>query len=67
MIHDIPDFDVAAAAGGINRAVAVDVEIESDKEGYVRVEFAKGDKKGNEKHRDPRVCGIEVLPDGRSL
>ena len=32
-------------------------------------EFARrlGDKKGNEKHRDPRVCGIEVLPDGRSL
>lgn len=59
----LPDFDVAAAAGGINRAVAVDVKIESDKEGYVRVEFAKGDKKGNEKHRDPRVCGIEVLPD----
>ena len=57
----LPDFDVAAAAGGINRAVAVDVEVESDAQGHVRVEFAKGEKKGGERHRDPRVCGIEVL------
>ena len=57
----LPDFDVAAAAGGINRAVAVDVEVESDAHGHVRVEFAKGEKKGGERHRDPRVCGIEVL------
>ena len=62
----LPDFDVAAAAGGINRAVAVDVELESDAQGHVRVEFAQGEKKGGEKHRDPRVCGIEVLDMGAS-
>ena len=58
----LPDFDVAAAAGGINRAVAVDVKVASDAEGHVKVELSKGEKKGGEKHRDPRVCGIEVLP-----
>ncbi len=58
----LPDFDVAAAAGGINRACVVDVDVTSDTQGHVKVEFAKGDKKGDEKHRDPRVCGLEVLP-----
>ena len=58
----LPDFDVGEAAGGINRACVVDVRVESDAEGHVKVEFAKGEKKGSERHRDPRVCGIEVLP-----
>jgi len=60
----LPDFDVGAAAGGINRACVVDVEVSSDERGHVKVEFDKGEKKGGEKHRDPRVCGIEVLPVG---
>ena len=58
----LPDFDVAAACGGINRAAAVDVEIESDADGRVKIEFVQGRKKGTEKHRDPRVCGFEILP-----
>ena len=58
----LPDLDVGAVCGGINRAAVVDVEIESDAGGRVKIEFAQGEKKGTEKHRDPRVCGFEILP-----
>ena len=58
----LPDLDVGAVCGGINRAAVMDVEIESDAEGRVKLEFAQGEKKGLEKHRDPRVCGFEILP-----
>lgn len=55
----LTDFDIAAEAGGLNKAVVKDFPgIAPDPEGHIVIAFSLGSAD------QPKVCGIEILPGG---
>lgn len=59
----LKDFDVARAAGGVNKAVVVEIKnVESDENGYIKLEFTGGAKRKDGESRDPRINGYEIIP-----
>ena len=59
----LKDFDVARAAGGVNKAVVVEIkDVESDENGYIKLEFTGGAKRKDGESRDPRINGYEIIP-----
>ena len=59
----LKDFDVSRAAGGINKAVMAEIKnVESDADGYIKLEFTGGAKRKDGESRDPRINGYEIIP-----
>lgn len=59
----LKDFDVSRAAGGMNKVVVVEIKnVESDENGYIKLEFTGGAKRKDGESRDPRINGYEIIP-----
>lgn len=59
----LKDFDVSRAAGGVNKAVMAEIKnVESDENGYIKLEFTGGAKRKDGENRDPRINGYEIIP-----
>lgn len=59
----LKDYDVSLAAGGTRKCVIAEIkDVPSDENSNIRLDFVSGKWRNDVEHRDPQICGIEVIP-----